>query len=110
MFRLVPGEIVPYNNAKKLVQGVTLQMSYDQLLVERSGYTILDLLSDVGGLQGILTSGIPLLLSILNHSYLNNYLASKLFKSADIAMNIASLSESIKEFCIKLLPSRLVCC
>ena len=85
-------------------------MSYDQVLVERSGYTILDILSDVGGLQGILTSGILLLLSILNHSYLDTYLASKLFKVDEIAIPIPSMSESIKEFCIKMLPRRVVCC
>ena len=55
-------------------------MSLDQTLIERSGYTVLDLLSDVGGLQGILIYAISLLLSILNHNHLENYMASKLFR------------------------------
>ena len=43
-------------------------MNLDQIVIERSGYTLLDLLSDVGGLQGILISGISLILSIFNHN------------------------------------------
>ena len=56
-------------------------MSLDQTLIERTGYTITDILSDVGGLQGALVSGISFILSILNYKNLDNYLVSKLFKS-----------------------------
>ena len=56
-------------------------MSPDQTLIERDGYTILDILSDVGGLQGILISIIYYALGILNFNYLDNYLASKLYKA-----------------------------
>ena len=56
-------------------------MSMDRTLIERHGYTILDLLSDVGGLQSVLISGISALLSILNYNNLNSYLISKLFRS-----------------------------
>ena len=66
-----------------------IQMSLDQTLVERTGYTILDLLSDVGGLQGILISAITIILSILNHNLLGNYLASQLFKSEEIALSVS---------------------
>ena len=43
-------------------------MSLDQTLIERIGYTILDILSDVGGLQGLLISGISFILGILNQN------------------------------------------
>ena len=56
-------------------------MSLDQTLIERDGYTILDILSDVGGLQGLLISMIYYALGILNFNYLENYLASKLYKT-----------------------------
>ena len=52
----------------------------DLTTVERTGYTILDILSDVGGLQGILFSAVGLFLNIWNYNHLDNYLASKLFK------------------------------
>ena len=72
-------------------------MSLDQTLIERNGYTILDILSDVGGLQGILISGISFFLSILNHNYLSNYLVSKLYESEALQMNATKI-DSIKEF------------
>ena len=53
----------------------------DLILIERNGYSILDLLSDIGGLQRALFSGVTIFLSIVNHNQLNDYLASKLFKS-----------------------------
>ena len=56
-------------------------MSLDQTLIERTGYTITDILSDVGGLQGALVSGISFILSILNYKNLDNYMVSKLFTS-----------------------------
>ena len=61
-------------------------MSLDQILIERTGYTVLDILSDVGGLQGIFVSVIMLFLSVLNHNDLDNYLVSKLFKSETVSM------------------------
>ena len=39
-----------YLNEKNLIQGVRIQMDRDLIVVERTGYTILDILSDVGGL------------------------------------------------------------
>ena len=57
-------------------------MSLDLTLIERTGYTLLDILSDVGGLMGILFSGITLLLEIINYNHLNYFLISKLFKAS----------------------------
>ena len=54
-------------------------MSPDLQLVERSGYTIFDLLADVGGISGLLFSVASYLLSIFNSNFFDNYLASKLF-------------------------------
>ena len=55
-------------------------------MIERTGYTVLDILSDVGGLQGIFVTVIFLFLSVLNHNDLDNYLVSKLFKSETVSM------------------------
>ena len=58
---------------------MVFQMDMDLAVIERTGYTILDILSDIGGLQGILISGISFFLGILNHNYLDNYLVTKLY-------------------------------
>ena len=82
----------------------------DQTLIERNGYTFLDILSDLGGLQGILISSVSFLLSILNYNHLNGYLVSQLFKSDQVVLTACSTSDSVKEFCIGLLPRKLICC
>ena len=73
--------MVPFPLEKDLVQGLYIQMDLDMTVIERSSYTILDVLSDVGGLQGILISASSLVLGILNYQYLEGFLVSKLFKS-----------------------------
>ena len=79
-------------------------------LIERSGYTVFDLLSDVGGLQAILISGISFILSIFNYNFLENYLVNKLFKSKAVSL-MTTQSEMIKEFCLgNYLLSKLACC
>ena len=57
-----------------------ITLNPDLTVIERTGYTITDLLSDIGGLQGILLSAIAIVLGILNSNHLENYLASKLYK------------------------------
>ena len=58
-------------------------MNFDQILIERTGYTFTDLLSDIGGLQGILISIISVALNtILNRNHLDDFLVSKLFRSS----------------------------
>ena len=90
VFRLKQGGITPSYNDKNLLQGITILVGKDQTLIERNGYTIIDILSDVGGLQGILISGISLLLSILNHNSLNVFLASKHYRSNEVALTTSS--------------------
>ena len=87
-----------------------IEMSLDQIVIQRDGYTILDILSDVGGLQGIFISGISLLLSVLNHESVENYIVYQLYKSQSSTL-ILSSTEALKLYFIeKVLPSKLVCC
>ena len=46
----------------------------DLTIIERNGYTIVDLFSDIGGIQSFLSSIIGIFLSFWNHNYLDNYL------------------------------------
>ena len=109
VFRLVLGFEYPSFDPT-LVGGISIGLSMDVTLIERKGYTLLDVLSDVGGMQGFLISGTSLLLSILNYNQLDNYLVSKLFRSESVTL-IASQKENILDFCLsKLIPSKLVCC
>ena len=93
-------------------------MNLDLSVIQRDGYTLLDLLSDVGGLQGILISAFSLLLGIWNHNYLESYIASKVYKVAStgeeepVSLEVPNRA-NIKECCIdRFLPAKLtrVCC
>ena len=58
---------------------VGIDMSLDQTVIERSNYTILDVLSDVGGLESVVASTIALVLSILNYNNLDSAMITQLF-------------------------------
>ena len=55
-------------------------MNLDYTTVTRSGYTILDVLSDVGGIMSILFSAMSMFLSAWNYNHFDNFLVSRLFK------------------------------
>ena len=59
---------------------ITVEMNLDQLVVVREGYTFLDLLSDIGGLQGILFSSVGFFIAFCNYNMLDNYMVTKLYR------------------------------
>ena len=59
---------------------LTFEVNMDQLVVTRSTYTVLDLLSDIGGIQGILASILSIPLICLNYKHFDTFMASKLYK------------------------------
>ena len=46
----------------------------------RNGYTILDLLSDMGGMYSILVAFFAALLALFNYNNFDTFMASRLFK------------------------------
>ena len=50
------------------------------MVIARDGYTFLDLLSDVGGLQGMLISGMAYVLAFWNYNHFDNFMVSRLYK------------------------------
>ena len=59
---------------------LTVEVDLDIVQIAREGYTILDVLSDIGGLQGLLLSFCVAFLVLWNHNNFDNYLASRLYK------------------------------
>ena len=59
---------------------LTIEMNMNLTLIQRNGYTVLDLMSDVGGILGILSTGITYFLAFWNYNYFENYLITRLFK------------------------------
>ena len=59
---------------------VTFEVDLDMITYERKVYTVLDMLSDVGGLFEFLICFFAFLSWIWNYQSIENYLASRLFK------------------------------
>ena len=76
-------EALPLRSQEKdysVQMDISIEMNLDQITIARSVYTTLDVLSDIGGIQGILMSGMGMLLGIWNYQNFDNYMASRLYK------------------------------
>ena len=58
---------------------ITFERDLDLKLVKRSGYTILDLISNVGGLRTLMSFGFTVLMSYWNFNSSANHMVSRLF-------------------------------
>lgn len=101
-------------------------MSLDLTAINRNGYTILDVLSDIGGIQGILITSVSIILAILNYNNLDSYMASRLYKlqrpdagdaakyTRDIQRSTfftATKSGNVLEYLVEqVIPRKLLCC
>ena len=63
-----------------MVMMVSVEMNMDLLSVGRVGYNVIDMFSDIGGIQSIIMTTFSLILSVLNHNYFDSYMAQKLYK------------------------------
>ena len=80
VFKVEKKEMMLMEWGPEIVISIRFERNLDLQLVQRTRYTILDLLSDIGGIQSILLSAIGFFLSYSNFNYFDNYMASKLFK------------------------------
>ena len=82
---------------------------------ERTIYTLFDVLSDIGGLSGILISLFFLIVTSWNHNKFNNMLVSRLFKIRgdkgyeDVEI-INSCMPNCTDWILSLLPSFCIVC
>ena len=58
----------PYEKDYDVKVDLTIEMNLDQKVLARAGYTFLDYLSDIGGMQGLLISGVAYLVSAWNYN------------------------------------------
>jgi len=97
----------PYTKDFNAMMDITIEMNKNLAVIQRNGYTIFDLMSDIGGVQGILLSGTAVLIGFFNYNHFDTYMASKLFKlrkpgaknSFDMELFSPSKTGNLKEFC-----------
>ena len=59
---------------------VTFEHNLNLVVVARDGYTVLDWISDIGGIQGILISFIALIIGYWNYNHFDNYMVFGLYR------------------------------
>ena len=80
MFHLEQLPTKSYEKDYHVQLDITIEMNLNQLVIARDGYTALDFISDIGGMQGMLIAGAAFLLSIWNYKQLDNFLVGKLYR------------------------------
>ena len=98
---------------------LSFEMDLDQDVINRVGYNVIDMFSDVGGIQSILMTSFALVLTVFNYNYFDSYMAQRLYKlekekliSEDDEPELFKPSKigNTKEFFIDAIPQKLVCC
>ena len=79
IFKLDKMTNLPYEKDRNVQMTITIEMSLELLVVARTGYTFLDVMSDVGGILSILMTSLAIWIGVWNYKHFDNYLASKLF-------------------------------
>ena len=80
IFKLELDPLRPYEKDYIAQMDFTVEMNLSQMQIARAGYTFLDWLSDIGGMQGMLMSGIAMFLAIWNFNSLENHMVTRLFR------------------------------
>ena len=95
---------------------ISFEMNLDLLTIQRTYYSLLDVLADIGGLMSITLEIFAICLVIINYQHLENYMAVNLFKldtggRTGKPLNLPRCS-NFKDFFCDLIPSCLKssCC
>ena len=124
LFTVRKYDVIPFEMPDKFWVSVTFEMDLNVTHIERKLYTVFDMLSDVGGLLGILTSIAVLLNAIWNYQAFDNFMVSRLFKikkpkeEIDEFTDFYSQSEYIKlsvapnllKWLLTFVPKPCLCC
>ena len=80
VFKIKEKQTVSYEKEFVTQMDVLIEYDLNQTVIARDGYKFFDLLSDLGGMQSILKSGIAILVAILKYNMLDNFMVSRLYK------------------------------
>ena len=124
LFTVRKYDVIPFEMPDKFWVSVSFEMDLDMIHIERKLYTVFDMLSDVGGLLGILTSIAALLNTIWNYQAFDNFMVSRLFKikrpKEEILADTGFFSQSeyiklsivpnLRNWCLSCVPRCCFCC
>lgn len=80
VFRFDPLPVKSYEKADQSVQmDITFERDLSLLVISRDGYTVLDWISDIGGIQSILMGAVAIIVGYWNYNNFDNFLVSALY-------------------------------
>lgn len=65
-----------YEKDDIVLMEATIEMNLDLKIIDRNGYTFIDLLSDVGGVQAVLVSFMAAWMTLWNYEHFDNTMAA----------------------------------
>ena len=80
IYRLKESYIKTVKRAPDQLMDLYFQVDYNKTVIERELYTILDFLSDIGGVIEIIVMSFGVVLAIVHHRYPEVFAASRLYK------------------------------
>lgn len=80
LFSLHKKEAMPYEKVDSTWVSVTVEMDLSLVTYERTIFTLFDMLSDIGGLSGILMTFFGALAALWNFKTFDNMMVTSLFK------------------------------
>ena len=75
---------------------ISIEHTVDKAVIERVNYTILDVLSDVGGLSSVIAMIFASVLSVTNYNSLNEHMINKLYRFKDKNTDPLEAAETYK--------------
>ena len=90
LFRLTQQTILPYEMYDNTWVSVTIEMDLNMMHYERKVLTMFDMLSDIGGLTGILATIFGIINASWNYNAFDNFMVSRLFKSCQMQISKAT--------------------
>ena len=117
----------PLETWPELVMSISIEMDLDLIEVQRNLYTILDLLSDIGGFTSIFLSGLSFLIALWNfnnyeYHFLKNFFKKKapsIKANKKVHAHLGKIENfepkhicNIQEYLLNLIPSlgKVSCC
>ena len=114
MFNLKQAPSKPFEFNEIDMQAVSFQINLDMTIIDREIISVLDVLSDIGGLDGTLVLIVGLLLSILNYNAIGNYMVANLYKASESGGKVSKFKRALccnlDEYFFDLIPSCCLCC
>ena len=80
LFTLKKKELMPYEKFDNTWVSITFEMDLNLTTYERNVFTLFDMLSDIGGLSGILMTSFSIFMAVLNFHAFDNMMVSELYK------------------------------